>query len=214
LPESHRLVESRVEEALISRLQDFLLELGSGFAFIGRQVRLTLDGDHFYPDLVFYHAKLKCYVVIDLKVEKLTHGDLGQMQMYVNYYDREIAEPGDQPTIGLILCADKNEAMVRYVLDEKANRSLPAATSSNCPAKTYCALKSYARWKNLIPGARSHEPPRQRHRRPPQSATSAASLAGNPRPDHRDRPARQGGGCPGNAGSDPLRVPLGDGFRA
>ena len=91
LPESHRLVESRVEEALISRLQDFLLELGSGFAFIGRQVRLTLDGDHFYPDLVFYHVKLKCYVVIDLKVEKLTHGDLGQMQMYVNYYDREIA---------------------------------------------------------------------------------------------------------------------------
>lgn len=120
LPESHRLVESRVEEALISRLQDFLLELGSGFAFIGRQVRLTLDGDHFYPDLVFYHVKLKCYVVIDLKVEKLTHGDLGQMQMYVNYYDREIAGPEDQPTIGLILCADKNEAMVRYVLDDKA----------------------------------------------------------------------------------------------
>ena len=85
LPESHRLVESRVEEALISRLQDFLLELGSGFAFIGRQVRLTLDGDHFYPDLVFYHVKLKCYVVIDLKVDRLTHGDLGQMLMYVNY---------------------------------------------------------------------------------------------------------------------------------
>jgi len=135
LPESHRLVESRIEEALISRLQDFLLELGSGFAFIGRQVRLTLDGDHFYPDLVFYHAKLKCYVVIDLKVEKLTHGDLGQMQMYVNYYDREIAGPDDQPTIGLILCADKNEAMVRYVLDDKASQIFASRYQFQLPSE-------------------------------------------------------------------------------
>jgi predicted nuclease of restriction endonuclease-like (RecB) superfamily len=135
LPESHRLVESRVEEALISRLQDFLLELGSGFAFIGRQVRLTLDGDHFYPDLVFYHVKLKCYVVIDLKVEKLTHGDLGQMQMYVNYYDREIAGPEDQPTVGLILCADKNEAMVRYVLDDKAKQIFASRYQFQLPSE-------------------------------------------------------------------------------
>lgn len=135
LPESHRLVESRVEEALISRLQDFLLELGSGFAFIGRQVRLTLDGDHFYPDLVFYHVKLKCYVVIDLKVEKLTHGDLGQMQMYVNYYDREIAGPEDQPTIGLILCADKNDAMVRYVLDDKAKQIFASRYQFQLPSE-------------------------------------------------------------------------------
>lgn len=123
LPESHRLVESRIEEALITHLQEFLLELGSGFAFIGRQVRLTLDGDHFYPDLVFYHVKLKCYVVIDLKVGKLDHGDLGQMQLYVHYYDREVAEPADNPTIGLILCTDKNDAMVRYVLDDQ-NRQI------------------------------------------------------------------------------------------
>jgi predicted nuclease of restriction endonuclease-like (RecB) superfamily len=116
LPQSHRLVESQIEEALLSRLQDFLLELGSGFAFIGRQVRLTLDGDHFYPDLVFYHVKLKCYVIIDLKVAKLTHEDLGQMQMYVHYYDEEIAAPDDNPTIGLILCTEKNDAMIRYVL--------------------------------------------------------------------------------------------------
>lgn len=135
LPESHRLVESRIEEALISRLQDFLLELGNGFAFIGRQVRLTLEGDHFYPDLVFYHAKLKCYVVIDLKVEKLTHGDLGQMQMYVNYYDREIAGPDDQPTIGLILCADKNEAMVRYVLDDKAKQIFASRYQFQLPSE-------------------------------------------------------------------------------
>ena len=118
LPESHRLVESRIEEALISRLQEFLLELGSGFAFVGRQVRLTLDGDHFYPDLVFYHVKLKCYVIIDLKVTRLSHGDLGQMQLYVHYYDREIANPDDNPSIGLILCTDKNDAVVRYVLGE------------------------------------------------------------------------------------------------
>ena len=119
LPESPRLVESELESALISRLQDFLLELGSGFAFIGRQIRLTLDGDHFYPDLIFYHARLKCYVVIDLKVDKLTHGDLGQMQMYVNYYDREILSADDNPTVGLILCAEKNDAVVRYVLGEE-----------------------------------------------------------------------------------------------
>ena len=118
LPESHRLVETRIEEALINQLQDFLLELGSGFAFVGRQKRLTLDGDHFYPDLVFYQVKLKCYVVIDLKVGKLTHGDLGQMQLYVNYYDREIAAKGDNPTIGLLLCSEKNNAVVRYVLPQ------------------------------------------------------------------------------------------------
>ncbi len=119
LPESHRLVESRIEEALLSQLQAFLLELGSGFAFVGRQRRLTLDGDHFYPDLVFYHVKLKCYVVIDLKVGKLAHGDQGQMLLYVNYYDREVAAKDDNPTIGLILCSEKNDAVVRYVLADK-----------------------------------------------------------------------------------------------
>lgn len=119
LPQSHRLVESRLEEALINQLQAFLLELGSGFAFVGRQQRLTLDGDHFYPDLVFYHVKLKCYMVIDLKVGKLGHGDLGQMLLYVNYYDREVAATDDNPTIGLILCSEKNDAVVRYVLADR-----------------------------------------------------------------------------------------------
>jgi predicted nuclease of restriction endonuclease-like (RecB) superfamily len=122
LPEAHQLVESKVEEALVTRLKDFLLELGSGFAFIGRQQRLTLDGDHFYSDLIFYHVKLKCYMVIDLKTSRLTHGDLGQMQMYVNYYDREVRGEDDNPTIGLILCTDKNDAMVKYVLDDKAKQ--------------------------------------------------------------------------------------------
>ena len=116
LPESHRLVESRLEEALISQLQAVLLEIGSGFAFVGRQVRLTLDGDHFYVDIVFYHTILKCYVLIDLKVGKLTHADLGQLQLYVNYYDQERPSEGDNPTLGLILCMDKNDAVVRYTL--------------------------------------------------------------------------------------------------
>jgi predicted nuclease of restriction endonuclease-like (RecB) superfamily len=118
LPESSRLVESDLEEALLSNLQTFLLELGKGFAFVARQQRLTLDDDHFYVDLVFYHAVLKCYVLIDLKTGKLTHGDMGQMQFYVNYYDAERRTEGDNATIGLILCADKNEAVVKYTLGE------------------------------------------------------------------------------------------------
>ncbi|MDT8389175.1 MAG: PDDEXK nuclease domain-containing protein [Lentisphaeria bacterium] len=122
LPESHKLVESKIEQALIGRLQEFLLELGTGFAFVGRQKRLTLEGDHFYPDLVFYHTKLKCYVVIDLKTDKLTPQDLGQMLMYVHYYDREIREADDNPTVGLILCTDKNDAVVEYVLDDENRR--------------------------------------------------------------------------------------------
>lgn len=116
LPESHRLVESKLEEALTSNLQQFLLELGKGFAFVARQERLTLEGDHFYVDLVFYHTVLKCYVLIDLKVRKLTHQDLGQLQLYVNYYDRERRTTGDNPTLGLILCTDKNDTAVKYTL--------------------------------------------------------------------------------------------------
>ena len=116
LPESTRLVESELEEALINHLQAFLLELGKGFAFVSRQERLTIDGDHFYIDLVFYHTILKCYVLIDLKIGKLTHQDLGQLQLYVNYYDQERRTLGDNPTLGLILCTDKNDAVVRYTL--------------------------------------------------------------------------------------------------
>lgn len=116
LPESPRLVESDLENALIDNLQIFLLELGKGFAFVKRQERITLDGDHFYIDLVFYHSILKCYILIDLKVGKLTHSDLGQIQLYVNYYDRERLTTGDNPTLGLILCSDKNDAVVKYTL--------------------------------------------------------------------------------------------------
>jgi predicted nuclease of restriction endonuclease-like (RecB) superfamily len=124
LPESPRLVESKLEQALIGNLQTFLLELGKGFAFVSRQERITLDGDHFYIDLVFYHTILKCYVLIDLKVGKLTHADLGQIQFYVNYYDRERRTEGDNPTLGLILCPDKNDAVVRYTLGEQLKRNI------------------------------------------------------------------------------------------
>ncbi len=127
LPESPRLVESDLEEALINNLRSFLLELGKGFAFVSRQERLTLDGDHFYIDLVFYHTILKCYVIIDLKTGKLTHQDLGQLQLYVNYYDRERRTPGDAPTLGLILCTDKNDAVVRYTLGPDQQKAIFAS---------------------------------------------------------------------------------------
>jgi predicted nuclease of restriction endonuclease-like (RecB) superfamily len=124
LPESPRLAESTLETALIDNLQTFLLELGKGFAFVARQQRLTLDGDHFYVDLVFYHTILKCYVLIDLKVGKLNHEDLGQLQLYVNYYDRERRTSGDNPTLGLILCTDKNDAVVQYTLGEEQKEQI------------------------------------------------------------------------------------------
>lgn len=127
LPESSRLVESDLEQALIGNLETFLLELGKGFAFVARQQRLTLDGDHFYIDLVFYHTILKCYIVIDLKTGKLTHQDLGQLQLYVNYYDRERRSEGDGPTLGLILCTDKNDAVVRYTLSTAESRTIFAS---------------------------------------------------------------------------------------
>jgi predicted nuclease of restriction endonuclease-like (RecB) superfamily len=127
LPASPKLVEFGLEQALVSNLQTFLLELGKGFAFVSRQERITVDGDHFYIDLVFYHTVLKCYVLIDLKVGKLTHGDLGQLQFYVNYFDSERRTEGDNPTLGLILCPDKNDAVVRYTLGEQQARNIFAS---------------------------------------------------------------------------------------
>ena len=116
--EHHTYTETDLESAIINHLQDFLLEMGKGFAFIGRQKRITIEGDHFYPDLIFYHAILQSYIIIVLKINKLTHGDVGQMQMYVNYYDRDVKQKDDNPTIGLLLCAEKNDAVVKYTLPE------------------------------------------------------------------------------------------------
>lgn len=110
--------ESDLEEALITHLQKFLLELGRGFSFVARQKRITFDGRHFRIDLVFYNYVLKCFVLIDLKIGDLTHQDLGQMQMYVHYYEREMMNEGDNPPIGIVLCADKSESVVKYTLPE------------------------------------------------------------------------------------------------
>lgn len=113
--------ESDLEQALITHLQKFLLELGRGFSFVARQQRFSFDGRHFRIDLVFYNYILKCFVLIDLKIGDLTHQDLGQMQMYVHYYEREMMNEGDNPPIGIILCADKSDSVVKYTLpqDEK-----------------------------------------------------------------------------------------------
>ncbi len=106
--------ESKLEQALIDNLQKFLLELGKGFSFVGRQLRISTETDHFYIDLVFYNYILKCFTLIDLKSSKLTHQDIGQMDMYVRMFDALKRAPDDNPTIGIILCADKSETMVKY----------------------------------------------------------------------------------------------------
>ena len=118
LTQNDDFYESDLEQALITHLQRFLLELGRGFSFVARQKRITFDGRHFRIDLVFYNYILKCFVLIDLKVGDLTHQDLGQMQMYVHYYERELMNEGDNPPIGIVLCADKSESVVKYTLPE------------------------------------------------------------------------------------------------
>ncbi len=122
LKENRALLEKDLESALIDKLQEFLLELGKGFAFVARQRRITIDSDHFYIDLVFYNYILKCFVLIDLKIGKLSHADIGQMDFYVRYYEKEIKTASDSPTIGLILCSDKSEAMVKYTLLEESRQ--------------------------------------------------------------------------------------------
>jgi predicted nuclease of restriction endonuclease-like (RecB) superfamily len=110
--------ESDLEEAIIDKLEHFLLELGKGFLFHSRQFRLTFDEKHFWVDLVFYNRLLRCFVLLDLKIGDLTHQDLGQMQMYVNYFDREVKAPDENPTIGILLCKTKNDALVEMTLPE------------------------------------------------------------------------------------------------
>ncbi len=121
LDDRPRYSESDLESAIITHLEKFLLELGKGFLFEARQKRFTFDGDHYFLDLVFYNRLLRCYLVIDLKLDKLTHQDLGQMQMYVNYYDRHVKLPEENPTIGLLLCKEKKDAVVELTLPKDAN---------------------------------------------------------------------------------------------
>lgn len=118
LPELSSYSETHLEEQIINKLEHFLLELGNGFTFVGRQVRFTFDEEHFRVDLVFYNRILRCFVLIDLKIGKLKHQDLGQMQMYVNYYDRYVKLEDENRTIGIILCKDKKDTLVKITLPE------------------------------------------------------------------------------------------------
>lgn len=122
LDQTPNLYEKDIEQGLINHLQNFLLELGRGFSFVARQKHITFDGEHYYIDLVFYNYILKCFVIIDLKVGKLMHQDIGQMQMYVNYYTRELMNEGDNLPIGIVLCADKSDSVVKYTLPEGNNQ--------------------------------------------------------------------------------------------
>ena len=123
IKENTDYLESDLEKNIIKHLKEFLLELGKGFTYVGNQVRLTLEEDHFYPDLVFYNRFLRCFVIIDLKIGKVSHQDIGQMQMYVNYYDREIKQANENPTVGILLSTNKNETVVKYTLPED-NRTI------------------------------------------------------------------------------------------
>lgn len=131
LPANPHFYEKDLEQALIDHLQNFLLELGRGFSFVARQKMISFDGRQFYIDLVFYNYILKCFVLIDLKLGDLTHQDLGQMQMYVNYYTRELMNEGDNPPIGIVLCADKSDAIVKYTLPED-NKQIFASRYMTC----------------------------------------------------------------------------------
>lgn len=121
LPELPQYSESKLEQRLIDELQSFLLELGKGFSFVGRQQRITIDEDHYFVDLVFYNRFLRSFVLVDLKIGQLKHQDLGQMQMYVHYYDRFVKLPDENKTVGIILCRDKKDALVEITLPDETN---------------------------------------------------------------------------------------------
>ena len=131
--------EKDLERALITNLQAFLLELGNGFSFVARQKRILLEDDEFFADLVFYNRLLRCFVVIELKTHKITHEDIGHLQMYVNYYDRNEKAPDENPTIGILLCADKNDTLVKYTLPENNNTILASKYQLYLPSEKQLA---------------------------------------------------------------------------
>lgn len=135
IKQGEHFLEGDLEQMLISKLQHFLLELGRGYSFVARQKRITLGGQHFYIDLVFYNMLARCYVLIDLKIDALTHQDLGQMQMYVNYYTRNLMNPGDNPPVGIVLCAEKNDAVVEYTLPQDEKQIFAAKYMTYLPTK-------------------------------------------------------------------------------
>ena len=135
LPEKAEYTETELEQKLIDHLQTFLLELGKGFAFIKRQARFTFEEESFFVDLVFYNRFLRCFVLLDLKIGKLKHQDIGQMQTYVNYYDRKVRLPDENPTIGIVLCKDKKESLVEMMLPEENNQIFASRYQTILPSK-------------------------------------------------------------------------------
>jgi len=135
LPEDTSYSENELEQRIIDKLEHFLLELGNGFTFVARQKRITFDEKHFWIDLVFYNRILRSFVLVDLKIGELKHQDLGQMQMYVNYYDREIRLEDENRTIGIILCQDKTESVVRYTLPEENEQIFASKYGTILPSK-------------------------------------------------------------------------------
>ena len=134
LDEKSDYSENKLETEIINKLEMFLLELGKGFTFVGRQVRFTFDERHFRVDLVFYNRLLKCFVLIDLKIGEVTHQDLGQMQMYVNYYDRYVKLPDENDTIGIIICKDKNDTLVKLTLSKDNNQIFASRYTTILPS--------------------------------------------------------------------------------
>lgn len=135
LPEQTTYSENDLEQELIDKLEHFLLELGNGFTFVARQKRISFDDKHYRIDLVFYNRILKCFVLIDLKIGEIKHQDLGQMQMYVNYYDREVRLDDENKTIGIVLCKDKSESLVEYTLPENNEQIFASKYRTVLPSK-------------------------------------------------------------------------------
>lgn len=160
LPEGERLHETAMESAIIAKLQTFLLELGKGFAFVARQKRLTYEDEHFYVDLVFYNYLLKCFVLIDLKVGKLTHQDIGQMDSYVRLFDDTCTAEGDNPTVGLILCAEKNATIAKYSVLSESKQIFAAKYLKYLPSEAQLK-RELERERRLIElhGSKFEKPP-------------------------------------------------------
>ena len=149
LNDQRNFTEIEVEKALMDNLQKFLLELGKGFSFVARQKRITAEGDHFYIDLVFYNYILKCFILIDLKVGKLSHQDIGQMDFYVRYFEKEIKSDSDYPTIGIILSSERNETVVKYSVLEESKQLFSAKYLPYLPTEEELK-KELKRERNLI----------------------------------------------------------------
>ena len=146
-PQEATFTESELETSIINNLQKFIMELGKGYAFVARQQHIHTEKEDYYIDLVFYNYILKCFVLIDLKTEDLTHQDIGQMQMYVNYYTRELMNEGDNPPIGILLCADKSETLVRYTLPEDSYQIYAAKYLPYMPTEE--ELKRELKWSDF-----------------------------------------------------------------